>query len=164
MQGSRSRAGPQGGASVDEIAQALWMLADKLDNVCEATNNGATTMAGPGSKPHRVAKAFWEDVLRGTKARSSLPEESDAPHLDCDVSRQDPTQPHKMPKALTPARLRARANAYAEAADHLRLAWTDDETERDEGDRLTRMLQAECDRLRAIANAREFRDPRLLPG
>jgi hypothetical protein len=34
--------------------------------------------------------------------------------------------------------------------------------ERDEGDRLSRLLQAECARLRAMANAREFKDARLL--
>lgn len=68
-----------------------------------------------------------------------------------------------MPKKLTPERLRSRANAYEEAAGHLELTWTDDPMERDEGDRLTRLLQAECKRLRAIANAREFNDPRLLP-
>jgi hypothetical protein len=64
---------------------------------------------------------------------------------------------------LTPARLRARANAYEEAAGHLELAWTDDPDERAVGDRLTRALQAECARLRAIANAREFKDPCLAP-
>lgn len=63
----------------------------------------------------------------------------------------------------TPAQLRARANAYEEAAGHLELAWTDDPLEREEGDRLTRLLQAECTRLRAVAMAREFNDPRLLP-
>lgn len=64
---------------------------------------------------------------------------------------------------LTPERLRSRANAYEEAAGHLELAWTDDPMEREEGDKLTRLLQAECARLRAIALAREFNDPRLLP-
>jgi len=66
-------------------------------------------------------------------------------------------------KPLTPEQLRARANAYEEAAGHLELAWTDDPTERDEGDRLTRAFHAECQRLRAIANARELGDARLLP-
>lgn len=66
-------------------------------------------------------------------------------------------------KKLTPERLRARANAYEEAAGHLELNWTDDPLEREEGDRLTRLLQAECRRLRAMANAREFNNPLLLP-
>ncbi|RTL42960.1 MAG: hypothetical protein EKK53_11195 [Burkholderiales bacterium] len=64
---------------------------------------------------------------------------------------------------LTPEQLRARANAYEEAAGHLELAWTDDATEREEGDRLTRAFHAECLRLRAIAKARELGDVRLLP-
>jgi len=68
-----------------------------------------------------------------------------------------------MAAKLTPTQLRARANAYEEAAGHLELAWTDDPVEREEGDRLTRLLQAECAKFRAIANAREFNDPRLLP-
>ena len=68
-----------------------------------------------------------------------------------------------MAAKLTPERLRSRALAYEEAAEHLMLAWTDDPMEREEGDRLTRAFQAECARLRAIANAREFNDPRLLP-
>lgn len=44
-----------------------------------------------------------------------------------------------MATKLTPAQLRARANAYDEAAGHLELAWTDDPIERDEGDRLSRL-------------------------
>ena len=68
-----------------------------------------------------------------------------------------------MPKAMTPERLRARANAYEEAAGHLELAWTDDLIEREEGSRLARLLQAECARLRATAAAREFSDLRLMP-
>lgn len=68
-----------------------------------------------------------------------------------------------MARILSPAQIRARANAYEEAASHLELAWTDDERERDEGDRLTRMFHAECKRLRAVAAAREFGDPRLAP-
>lgn len=68
-----------------------------------------------------------------------------------------------MPAKLTPERLRSRANAYEEAAGHLDLNWTDDTMEREEGDRLIRLLQAECRHLRAVANAREFNDPRLLP-
>lgn len=43
------------------------------------------------------------------------------------------------------------------------LNWTTDPMEREEGDRLTRLLQAECAKFRAIASAREFNDPRLLP-
>lgn len=68
-----------------------------------------------------------------------------------------------MAAKLTPEQLRARANAYEEAAGHLELAWTDDPIEREEGDRLTRLFHAECARYRAIANAREFNDPRLMP-
>ena len=68
-----------------------------------------------------------------------------------------------MAAKLTPTQLRARANAYEEAAEHLALAWTDDPVEREEGDRLTRLLQAECAKFRAIANAREFNNPLLLP-
>lgn len=68
-----------------------------------------------------------------------------------------------MARQLTPAALRARANAYEEAAEHLELAWTDDPRERQEGDRLLRAFHAECARLRAIACAREFGDPRLAP-
>jgi hypothetical protein len=64
---------------------------------------------------------------------------------------------------LKPEQLRSRANAYEEAAGHLELEWTTDPMEREEGDRLTRLLQAECSRYRALANAREFNDPRLLP-
>ena len=68
-----------------------------------------------------------------------------------------------MSAKLTPARLRARANAYEEAAGHLELAWTDDPLEREEGDRLTRLLQEQCARFRAIANARESNAPRIKP-
>lgn len=68
-----------------------------------------------------------------------------------------------MAQRLTPARLRARANAYEEAAEHLELAWTDDDQERAEGDALTRAFHAECARLRAIALARECGDQRLAP-
>lgn len=68
-----------------------------------------------------------------------------------------------MAAKLTPERLRSRALAYEEAASHLMLNWTDDPMEREEGDRLTRLLQAECAKFRAIANAREFNDPRLQP-
>lgn len=67
-----------------------------------------------------------------------------------------------MAAKLSPEQLRARANAYEEAAGHLELAWTDDPIEREEGDRLTRLFYAECARYRDIANAREFNDPRLL--
>ena len=68
-----------------------------------------------------------------------------------------------MAHRLTPARIRARAKAYEEAAEHLMLNWTDDPDERAEGDALTRALQAECNRLRAVANARELRNPLLAP-
>jgi len=68
-----------------------------------------------------------------------------------------------MARKLTPAALRARANAYEEAAEHLELAWTDDPSEREEGDRLSRTFHAECARLRAIACAREIGGPRLAP-
>lgn len=64
---------------------------------------------------------------------------------------------------LTPTQLRARANAYEEAAGHLELAWTDDPVERAEGNRLSRLLHAECAKFRATANTREFNDPRNLP-
>ena len=40
--------------------------------------------------------------------------------------------------------------------------WTDDPMEREERDRVTRLLQAECEKYRAIANAREFNGPRVL--
>lgn len=68
-----------------------------------------------------------------------------------------------MAARLTAGQLRTRAIAYEEAAGHLELAWTDDAAERDEGDRLCRLLTAEAARLRKIAAAREFNDPRLLP-
>ncbi len=68
-----------------------------------------------------------------------------------------------MAQRLSPEILRARANAYEEAAEHLELAWTSDPDERAEGDRLTRAFHAECARLRAIANAREFGNPLLAP-
>ena len=68
-----------------------------------------------------------------------------------------------MPRATSTERLRARANAYQEVAEHLDLAWTDGPTEPEEGDRLTRLLQAECVWLRATAAAREFGKPRLMP-
>lgn len=68
-----------------------------------------------------------------------------------------------MAQRLTPAKIRARANAYEEAASHLKLEWTDDATERAEGDRLTRMFNAECARLRSIACARELSNPLLAP-
>ncbi len=68
-----------------------------------------------------------------------------------------------MATKLTPTQLRARAMAYEEAADHLELEWTDDALEREEGDRLTRQLRAECAKFRAMAIAREFNDPRLPP-
>lgn len=64
---------------------------------------------------------------------------------------------------MTPERLRSRALACELAAEQLMLNWTDDPMAREEGDRLTRLLQAECAKFRAIANAREFNDPRLLP-
>lgn len=60
-----------------------------------------------------------------------------------------------MAKRLTPNRLRARANAFEEAAEHLTLSWTDDPVERAEGDALTQAFRVECERLRALANARE---------
>lgn len=68
-----------------------------------------------------------------------------------------------MARQLSPAALRARANAYEEAAGHLEMAWTDDAHEREEGDRLTRAFHAECERLRAIACARELGNPLLAP-
>ena len=64
---------------------------------------------------------------------------------------------------LTPAQLRARANAFEEAAGHLELAWTDDPMERVEGDRLTKLFHAECAKCRAMANAREINGQRLKP-
>ena len=68
-----------------------------------------------------------------------------------------------MAQRLTPGQLRARANAYEEAAGHLELEWTDDAQERAEGDRLTRAFHAECAHLRAIALAREMGNPLLAP-
>ncbi|MBS3912745.1 MAG: hypothetical protein KGZ70_13140 [Hydrogenophaga sp.] len=68
-----------------------------------------------------------------------------------------------MAKKLTPERLRARANAYEEAAEHLELEWTEEPNERSEGDALIRAFRAECQRLRAIALAREFGNPLLAP-
>lgn len=68
-----------------------------------------------------------------------------------------------MTQRLTPTALRARANAYEEAAEHLELPWTHAPEEQAEGDRLTRAFHAECARLRAIANAREFGNPLLAP-
>lgn len=68
-----------------------------------------------------------------------------------------------MAHRLTPEQLRARANAYEEAAGHLELEWTKDAQERAEGDRLTRAFYAECARLRAIALAREMGNPLLAP-
>lgn len=62
-----------------------------------------------------------------------------------------------MAERLTPERLRARANAYEEAAGHLDLAWTDNALERAEGNALTRLFFAECARLRAVANERELK-------
>ena len=66
-----------------------------------------------------------------------------------------------MARQLSPEQLRARATAYEEAAGHLELAWTDDPKEREEGDRLTRMWHTESERLRSIANARDFGNPLL---
>lgn len=68
-----------------------------------------------------------------------------------------------MPVKLTPAQLRARATAYEEAAGHLELAWTEDPMERDEGDRLGRLLQAQCTRYRVIAMERELAYSRQVP-
>lgn len=68
-----------------------------------------------------------------------------------------------MARQLTPAMLRARANAYEEAAEHLGGEWTDDPNERAEGGRLARILYAECARLRAIAKVRELGSPLLAP-
>lgn len=61
---------------------------------------------------------------------------------------------------LPPAQLRAHAEACEEAAAQRN--WTDDPMEREERDRVTRLLQAECEKYRAIANAREFNGPRVL--
>ena len=68
-----------------------------------------------------------------------------------------------MPKQLTPESLRARALAYEEAAEHLGLNWTNDSSEQAEGDLLARAFHLKAARLRAIANAREFKNPLLAP-
>ncbi|MES2877545.1 MAG: hypothetical protein V4713_03915 [Pseudomonadota bacterium] len=66
-----------------------------------------------------------------------------------------------MARPLTPEQCRARAKALEEAAEHLGLAWTDNLVEREQGDHISRKLQAECGRYRAQANAKEFGNPLL---
>lgn len=68
-----------------------------------------------------------------------------------------------MPKPLTPAQCRARAEALEECADHLLLTWTDDETEREQGDVIGRKLRAECEHFRTLAMRREFGVPSFPP-
>jgi hypothetical protein len=53
---------------------------------------------------------------------------------------------------MGPADWRARGEAYNEAAEHLKLSWTDDPQERAQGDIVTKLLLRESEKCHRIAS------------
>lgn len=57
-----------------------------------------------------------------------------------------------MSRAMAPADWHARAEAYHEAAEHLKLAWTEERKEREQCDIVSKLLQREADKCHRIAD------------
>jgi len=58
-------------------------------------------------------------------------------------------------KRLTPNDLFARAFAFEEAAEHLELAWTDNKTERKQGEFVSNLLRRHAKKTREMAHELE---------